>query len=83
MNRFVIVNGLPYLLFNGKTYSVRWDDEGFTVGEEVKLTSVPDITHSERAIFAQCNGNLNSIVEKPRGRRKKNESAVKSDDHVD
>ena len=61
MNRFVIVDGLPYLLANGKTYSVRWDEQGFTVGAEVELASVPVITHSERAIKAKCAACLDSI----------------------
>lgn len=70
MNRFVIVDGLPYLLANGKTYSVRWDDSGFTVGTEVKLTSVPEVTFSELSIMAQCQGRLDSIG-KPKAKRTK------------
>lgn len=62
MNRFVIVDGLPYLLDNGKTYAVRWDENGFTVGAEVKLASVPSITHFELAIKAKCAGCLDSIA---------------------
>lgn len=65
MNRFVIVDGLPYLADRGKAFAVRWDDKGFTVGAEVKLASVPDITYSELSIFAQCAGHLDSIGEKP------------------
>lgn len=61
MNRFVIVNGLPYLYANGKTYSVRWDDAGFTVGTEVELASVPDRTYSELSIKAKCADRLDSI----------------------
>lgn len=80
--RFVIVDGLPYLLANGKTYGVRWDDEGFTVGVEVNLASIPDVTYSELSVMAQCQGRLNSIVEKPKATRKKKESAkaVTADD---
>lgn len=74
MNRFVIVNGLPYLYADGRTYAVRWDESGFTVGEEVKLKSVPAVTHSELSIKAKCAGNLDSIaaVVKPKtsGRKK-------------
>lgn len=62
MNRFVIVDGLPYLLANGKTYSVRWDDSGFTVGAEVKLASVPKWDYSELSIMAQCQGRLDSMT---------------------
>lgn len=61
MNRFVIVDGLPYLLAHGKTYAVRWDDKGFTVGMEVSLASIPSVTHGELAIKAKCAGRLNSI----------------------
>lgn len=61
MNRFVIVDGLPYLLAHGKTYAVRWDDKGFTVGMEVKLASTPSVTHGELAIKAKCAGRLDSI----------------------
>ena len=61
MNRFVIVDGLPYLLANGKTFSVRWDEEGFTVGAEVELTSVPTRTYSQLSVLAKCAGHLDSI----------------------
>ena len=54
MNRFVIIDGLPYLYADGKTYSVRWDDAGFTVGTEVKKASVPDRTYSDLSIKAKC-----------------------------
>ena len=61
MNRFVIVDGLPYLIHGGKTFAVRWDDKGFTVGTEVKLASVPEVTLSELSVKAKCAGNLDSI----------------------
>lgn len=54
MNRFVIIDGLPFLYSNGKTYSVRWDDAGFTVGAEVEKASVPDRTYSDLSIKAKC-----------------------------
>lgn len=60
MNRFVIVDGLPYLYANGKTFAVRWDEKGFTVGAEVKLKSVPAVTYSDISIKAKC-ANLDSI----------------------
>lgn len=63
MNKFIIVDGLPYLYANGKTYSVRWDEKGFTVGTEVKLASVPSETFSELSILAKFAGNLDSIGE--------------------
>lgn len=72
MNRFVIVDGLPYLAVGGKTFAVRWDTKGFTVGAEVKLPSVPEATFSELEIMAQCAGNLDSIGgKKPKAGRKK------------
>lgn len=61
MSRFVIVDGLPYLLAHGKTYSVRWDEKGFTVGAEVKLASVPARTFSALSVQAKCAGHLDSI----------------------
>ena len=74
MNRFVIIDGLPYLLSCGSVYAVRWDHHGFTVGAEVKTASVPAVTYSELSIKAKC-CNLDSIgsaEKKPtaRGRKK-------------
>lgn len=77
MNRFVVVDGLPYLYADGKTYAVRWDDKGFTVGHEVKMPHVPAVTHSELSIKAKCAGSLDSIgaAEKPKtGRKRKEET---------
>lgn len=76
MNRFVIVGGLPYLIDKGKTFSCRWNDEGFTVGAEVELASVPDEIHGEDSVFALCSC-LDSIgtakpTEKKTTRRRKN-----------
>lgn len=61
MNRFIIVDGLPYLYADGNAYAVRWDEKGFTVGAEVELTEAPAVTYSELSILAQCHENLNSI----------------------
>ena len=61
MNRFIIVDGLPYLYADNKAYAVRWDDAGFTVGAEVKMASVPDVTYSELSILAKCQDRLDSI----------------------
>lgn len=66
MNRFVIVDGLPFLFANGKTYAVRWDDKGFTVGAEVNLASVPSFTYSELSIKAKCK-TLDSISNQEQG----------------
>ena len=54
MNRFLIIGGLPYLFANNKSYAVRFDDKGFTVGDEVKLTVVPYPLYSELEIKAKC-----------------------------
>lgn len=61
MNRFIIVDGLPYLYADGKAFAVRWDEKGFTVGAEVELASVPEVTYSELSILAKCHSCLNSI----------------------
>lgn len=61
MNKFIIVDGLPYLIDKGKTFAVRWDESGFTVGAEVEMASVPDRTFSELSVKAKCAGNLDSI----------------------
>ena len=61
MNRFIIVDGLPYLYADGKAFAVRWDEKGFTVGAEVELASVPAYTYSEISILAKFHECLNSI----------------------
>lgn len=78
MNEYIIVDGLPFLYANGKVYSVRWDKSGFTVGAEVKMTSVPDITYSELSVKAKCAvldsigaGAENPDAEKPKTKRGK------------
>ena len=81
MNRFVIVDNLPYLFANGKTFAVRWDAEGFTVGAEVKLASVPSVTHSDISVKAKCPIlDSISIGEKKKAGRKKTAKAVNDDD---
>ena len=62
MNRFIIVDGLPFLYAKGKAYKVRWNDKGFTVGTEVELASVPTMTYPELSIKAKCKI-LDSIAE--------------------
>lgn len=78
MNKFVIVDGLPFLLADGKTYACRFDEKGFTLGAEVHLHAVPRVTHSALAIMAQCSM-LDSIAHmeqkaagsgRPKGRKK-------------
>ena len=60
MNRFIIVDGLPYLYVHGKVFAVRWDEKGFTVGAEVEMASVPEVTFPELSIKAKC-ADLDSI----------------------
>ena len=61
MNRFIIIDGLPYLYANGKAFAVRWDLEGFTVGAEVELKAAPTKIYTELSIKAQCANCLDSI----------------------
>jgi hypothetical protein len=75
MNRFIIVNGLPYLYAAGKAYAVRWDEAGFTVGAEVKIDSDPARTYTELSILAQCANCLDSIGAAKKTKRKKSGDA--------
>lgn len=76
MNRFIIVDGLPYLFSNDSAFAVRWDDKGFTVGNEVKLTVIPYPLYSELEIKAKCNV-LDSIGEdKPKTAGRKSKAAT-------
>ena len=63
MQEFIIIDGLPYLLHDGKAFAVRWDDEGFTLGEVFKEDISPSdfITLSELSVKAKCQGRLDSI----------------------
>lgn len=54
MNRYIIVDGKPYLYHEGKAYAVRFDDKGLTVSKEVKFPSVPAVTYSELSVRAKC-----------------------------
>lgn len=68
MQEFIIIDGLPYLYADGKAYAVRWDDEGFTVGEVFRDDISPSdfIMLSELSVKAKCE-RLDSIgtVEAP------------------
>lgn len=81
MNRYIIIDGLPYLYAQGKAYAVRWDSAGFTVGKEVKLKESPGAVLNELSIKAKC-ACLDSIsaAQKSETKRKK---AVKADDSDD
>lgn len=63
MQEFIIIDGLPYLYADGKAYAVRWDDEGFTLGEIFREDISPSdfIMLSELSIKAKCQGRLDSI----------------------
>lgn len=69
--RFVVVDGLPYLYADGKTFACRFDEKGLTIGTEVELASVPDHRLIEQEVFAKCEC-LDSMKEKPKttGRKK-------------
>lgn len=71
MNRFIIINDLPYLYDKCAVYAVRWDEKGFTVGKKVKV-AVPanPLTFSELSIKAKC-----SCLDSIRKAAKKNDSA--------
>ena len=74
MNRFIIVDGLPYLYADGKAFAVRWDEKGFTVGAEVELTEAPDVTYSEISILAKCHECLNSIDPDAEGQKEETDN---------
>jgi len=76
MNRFIIVDGLPYLYADNKVFAVRWDDKGFTVGNEVKMDAIPHPLYSELSIKAKCRV-LDSIgAEQPKATGRKKKTAV-------
>ena len=61
MNRFIILDGLPFLYAGGKAYAVKWDAAGFTVGAKIELKSAPARTYNELSIKAKCAGRLDSM----------------------
>lgn len=54
MNRFIIVDGLPYLYSEGCIFAVRWDNDGFTVGKKINKSVIPSALYGEREIKAKC-----------------------------
>lgn len=80
MNRFIIVDGYPYLVADGKAFSVRWDENGFTVGAEVEMPSAPSFTYSELSIQAKCQGKLDSIALQGGGKPAKKAAKKKTDE---
>ena len=71
MNRFIIVDGLPYLFAKGRSYAVKLSDKGFTIGDEVKKASSPYPLYTQREVIAKCK-KLDSIsaTSKPKTRKK-------------
>lgn len=63
MNKYVLVNGKPYLFADGRAYSVRRNAEGFKVGNAVELSEIPTRTYSELSINAKFPDGFDSIGE--------------------
>lgn len=63
MLHFIIMDGLPYSydVNTGKAYKCRFDNDGFTAGEEVEVSAPPAVIFSELSIKAQCANDLDSI----------------------
>ena len=62
MNRFTIIDGLPYLVSHGHVYTVCLNDVGFTVGALTKKEA-PKATLSEISVRAKCGPS--SSIKKP------------------
>lgn len=54
MNRFILVDGLPYLYANNSAFAVRWDEAGVTVGDATDVPIIPYPVYSEREVKAKC-----------------------------
>ena len=79
MNRFIIVDGLPYLLSHENVFAVRLNEIGFDVGKQVEFSEIPPVTYSELSIRAKCKV-LSSIMEEQEiesAEKKKTEKAEK------
>lgn len=63
MNKYVIVEGKPYLFADGRAYSVRRNSEGLKVGKAVELPSIPTRTYSELSINAKFPDGFDTIGE--------------------
>lgn len=61
MNKYVIVEGKPYLFADGRAYGVRKNSEGLTVGKAVELPEIPTRTYSELSINAKFVDGFDSI----------------------
>lgn len=63
MNRYVLVDGKPYLWADGRAYAVRRNKDGFKVGNAVELPEIPTRTYSELSINAKFSDGFDSIGE--------------------
>ncbi len=63
MNKYVIVEGKPYLFADGRAYAARRNKDGFTVGKAVELPEIPKRTYSELSINAKFPDGFDSIDE--------------------
>lgn len=63
MNKYVLVEGKPYLWADGRAYAVRRNKDGFKVGNAVELPEIPTRTYSEMSINAKFRDGFDSIGE--------------------
>lgn len=63
MNKYVLVDGKPYLWADGRAYAVRKNKDGFKVGNAVELPEIPTRTYSELSINAKFADGFDSIGE--------------------
>lgn len=63
MNKYVLVDGKPYLWADGRAYAVRRNKDGFKVGNAVELPEIPTRTYSEMSINAKFTDGFDSIGE--------------------
>lgn len=63
MNKYVLVDGKPYLWADGRAYAVRRNKDGFKVGNAVELPEIPTRTYSELSINAKFRDGFDSIGE--------------------
>lgn len=61
MNKYVLVDGKPYLFADGRAYGVRKNKDGFTVGKAVELPEIPTRTYSELSINAKFQNGYDTI----------------------
>lgn len=54
MNRFIIIDALPYFVAKGNAFAVKLNDDGFEIGERVEFPNMPSCTYSELEVKAKC-----------------------------